>query len=240
MKLKWMSTVLACMALAGTCWADEAEVARGLSTVVPDIKLSDIRKTPIQDLYEVRVGPRVVYVTGDGRFVIQGEVLDLVARKNLTQPALSQARLSAANALGEDQMIVFRAKNPIHTITVFSDIDCGYCRKLHSEMEQYLKAGITVRYLFYPRSGVDTPSYDKAVSVWCAEDRNDALTRAKLKNEVTPKTCDNPVKRHMALGEALGVNGTPAIMTDAGAMLPGYVPAANLQAYFAEQDAQQE
>lgn len=217
--------------------ADEAQVAKGLSVVIPGVTPEQIRKTPIEGLYEVTVGPRVIYVTADGRYVIQGELLDLVDRVNLTEPAVKRARLTALEELGLDNMIVFPAKQPTHWITVFSDIDCTYCRRMHADIDQYLNVGITVRYVFYPRSGVDTPSYDKAVSVWCAKDRKDALTRAKLKNEITPKTCDNPVRRHMALGEAFGVNGTPAIVTDLGTMVPGYVPAQQLQAYFKQQEA---
>lgn len=238
MKFKSIWLILIGLLVCPLSWADKSDVARGLSVVVPNIKLEDIRETPVEGLYEVTVGPRIIYTTGDGRYVFQGQLLDLVGRQNLTEPALNRARIGAIEAMGEQRMIVFPAKKPTHTITVFSDIDCAYCRKMHSEIRQYHAAGISVRYLLFPRTGVDSPSYDKAVSVWCAKDRNEALTRAKLKDEVMPKTCDNPVQQHMALGQAFGVNGTPAIVTDAGAVLPGYIPAQNLKAYFDELDAQ--
>lgn len=125
-------------------------------------------------------------------------------------------------------MIIFPAKNAKHTITIFTDIDCGYCRKLHSEVSRYTDAGITVRYLFFPRSGPNTESYFKAVSVWCADDRNQALTDAKLNNKVINKTCENPIDKHMQLAQAFGVNGTPAIIADDGTMVPGFVPAKEL------------
>ncbi|WP_306304412.1 thioredoxin fold domain-containing protein [Methylogaea oryzae] len=125
-------------------------------------------------------------------------------------------------------MIVFAAKQPKYVVSIFTDIDCGYCRKLHSEIEQYLAEGITVRYLFFPRAGRDSDSYRKAVSVWCAKDRNAALTRAKRDEKVESKECDNPVDEHMSLGIAMGANGTPMIVTEGGEIIPGYVNAKQL------------
>ena len=121
-------------------------------------------------------------------------------------------------------MIIFPASKPRHTLTVFTDIDCGYCRKLHSDIDKYNDEGITVRYLPFPRSGPDTPSYYKAVSVWCSDDRRAALTRAKAGQDVPNATCDNPVRASLALGHKLGVNGTPALILEDGHLLPGYVP----------------
>lgn len=111
---------------------------------------------------------------------------------------------------------------------VFTDIDCGYCRKLHSEMDQYLNEGIEVRYLFFPRAGLDSDSYNKAVAVWCAKDRNAALTKAKKGENIEMKQCENPVKAHMLLGEEFGASGTPMIVTDKGTIIPGYVNAMSL------------
>jgi thiol:disulfide interchange protein DsbC len=161
-------------------------------------------------------------------------MVDLVSREDLTEnsPRLAEARkkeakerVEAVNKIGEDQMIVFAPDGKAeHTITIFTDIDCGYCRKLHAEMDGYKAEGIRVRYLFFPRAGVDTPSYDKAVSVWCADDRQAALTDAKAGKSVPDKKCDNPVKQHMELGEKLGISGTPAIILGNGDIVPGYVP----------------
>jgi thiol:disulfide interchange protein DsbC len=125
----------------------------------------------------------------------------------------------------ESEMVIFGADDAKHTITVFTDIDCGYCRKLHREIDDYNKENIRVRYLFYPRAGVGSPSYDKAVSVWCADDRKQAMTDAKSGKTLESKSCDNPVKGHLVLGELMGVNGTPAIVLESGELLPGYVPA---------------
>lgn len=193
----------------------------------------------VPSLYEVLVGPNLVYVSEDGRYLIQGKIIDMVSRKDVTEPKIAKARISAIENVGTDKMITFAAKKPEHTVSVFTDIDCGYCRKLHSEIDQYLAEGISIRYLFYPRSGVDTPSYEKAVSVWCSDDRNDSLTKAKQGNDPEPKTCENPVQEHMALGAALGAKGTPMLVTETGSVFPGYLPAKRLKK-FLERDSNQE
>jgi len=222
--------VLVC---ATSVQADEAAVAKGLAKVIPEVTAKDVFKTPISGLYQVNAGARVFYASGDGRYIIQGELVDLVKRENLTANALKYARKTTLAKVDEKSMIIFPAKNAKHTVTIFSDIDCGYCRKLHAELSDYTDAGITVRYLFFPRSGVNTESYHKAVSVWCAADRNEALTDAKLNNKIDSKTCDNPIDAHMKLAKEFGVNGTPAIIADDGTMIPGFVPAAQLVEHMA-------
>jgi len=167
-------------------------------------------------------------VTNDGKYLIQGSLIEVKSRTDLSEVRRKAIRLDAVNAVGEDNMIIFPARKPRHTITVFTDIDCGYCRKLHKEVGQFNDKGITVRYLMFPRSGVNTPSYYKAVSVWCEDDRNAALTESKAGKTLPKADCDNPVKAHMELGKLLGVSGTPAIVLDDGELLPGYVPAVKM------------
>lgn len=187
-----------------------------------------ISPSPVPGLYEVVMGPHLFYVTEDGRYMVQGDVIDIAARENLSAPARAAAQGAAIDSIGEENMVVFSPEKPAHTITVFTDIDCGYCRKLHREMDQINAKGIKVRYLLYPRTGVDSPSYEKAVSVWCAKDRNQALTQAKAGATPEKATCDNPVKEHMAMGQMVGVRGTPTIVLEDGRILPGYVPADRL------------
>ena len=115
-----------------------------------------------------------------------------------------------------------------HTVTVFTDIDCGYCRKMHSQMAAYNKEGIKIRYLMFPREGVNSDSFNKAVAVWCADDRQDAMTKAKRGEEIARKTCDNPVEAQFELGQKLGVRGTPSMILEDGEMIPGYVPPTQL------------
>jgi thiol:disulfide interchange protein DsbC len=207
---------------------DYASLKAGLAKLLPDMKPDSIAPSPVPGLYEVAYGPQIFYATLDGKYLMHGSLIDVAHGNDLTEDKRSAGRLKAIDNLGEDRMIVFAPKNYTHTINVFTDIDCGYCRKLHSEIDQYEKLGIRVRYMLYPRTGVDSPSYDKAVSVWCAKDHNDALTRAKNNQTVEQKTCENPVKEHMALGDLVGVRGTPTIVTDSGEVMPGYVAASRL------------
>jgi len=209
-------------------FGDESSVVAGLSKVIPNITKEKVSKTPVAGLYQVLVGARVIYASEDGRYIVQGEMVDLVSRVNLTDNALKIARKRELAQIDEETMIIFPAKNEKHKITIFSDIDCGYCRKLHSHISTYTDAGMTVRYLFFPRSGPNTESYFKAVSVWCAKDRNKALTDAKLNDKVVNKTCENPVDEHMRIAQVFGVTGTPAIIADDGTMVPGFVPAKDL------------
>jgi len=218
--------------------ADEAaNIRSALAKVLPDYKPTSVQPTPVDGLYQVEIGPQVMFVTGDGRFLIDGAIVDLKTREDITETARSAARLRAINAVGEDNMVLFDAPISKHTVTVFTDIDCGYCRKLHQQVDAYADEGISVHYLFYPRTGLDTPSYDKAVSVWCADDRQKALTEAKNGEELPAGKCANPVKQHMELGELMGIRGTPAIVLDNGQMIPGYVEPKKLAALL-EKEAQ--
>ncbi len=214
--------------LGGMAQADTKAVEDALKQALPTIKPDAINPSPIKGIYEVVVGARLFYVSEDGRYLMQGSMVDLKSREDLTEKKLSEARLGALQKLGTEQMIVFKPKILKHIAYVFTDIDCGYCRKLHSEIDQYLGEGIEIRYLFFPRAGKDSDSYHKAVTVWCAKDRNAALTKAKNGENLARKHCDNPIDEHMALATAMGTNGTPMIVTEKGAILPGYVPAAQL------------
>ncbi len=204
--------------------ADEAAIRKALGSIEPDI----IAPAPIAGLYEVVVGPRVVYVSADGRYMLQGELIDVQNRKSLTEPRRREAIRALLDSVSEDDMIIFKPEKVKHVITVFTDIDCGYCRKLHGEMDEYLAEGIEVRYMMFPRAGVGSGSYKKAVAVFCSEDRNAALTNAKNGKALDMKSCDNPVDKHMDLVRQLGARGTPFIVLEDGRTQPGYVPAKQL------------
>ncbi len=188
--------------------------------LVPD----KISVTVIPGVYEVVYGASIIYMSQDGRYLIKGEMIDMLSGTNLTKTALNSSRQSVIKNLPEDSMVIYPAKNEKHVLTVFTDINCGYCRKLHSGMDRMNQLGITVRYLFYPRTGLNTPSYEKAVSVWCSDDRNKALTLAKQGRPIPHKTCDNPVSKHFQLGNEMGIRGTPALIFADGTLLPGYLP----------------
>ena len=208
--------------------ADEAAIRQAMAKSMPAMKIDSVTPSEIKGLYEVIVGANIFYVSEDGKYLLQGRLVDVAARKDLTEGKLSGTRKKAIEKIGQDNMIVFKAKIPKYTVSVFTDIDCGYCRKLHSEIDQYLAQGITIQYLFFPRAGKGSDSYNKAVSVWCAKDRNAAFTNAKKGNTPEAKTCDNPVDEHMQLGADFDVKGTPMIVTEKGNIYPGYLPAKEL------------
>ena len=211
-----------------TANADEEAIRKALSQAMPNTKVETIKPSVIKGLYEAAIGANIYYVSEDGKYLIQGRLVDIAARKDLTEEKLNGTRKLAIESMGKENMIIFKAKIPKYTVTIFTDIDCGYCRKLHSELDQYTAQGITIQYLFYPRAGKGSDSYNKAVSVWCADDRNAELTAAKKDKSIPVKTCDNPIDKHMKLAEEFDVKGTPMIVTEKGNILPGYLPAKQL------------
>jgi thiol:disulfide interchange protein DsbC len=233
-----ITRILTAAVLLGACASvtagPEDAIRSALQQVVPDIEIDSISKAPVNGLYEVMVGSQLMYVTEDGRYFIDGRIVDLKTREDLTEPRLSKARKKLVDSVGEAEMVIFEAEGDTkHTVTVFTDIECGYCRKLHSQIADYGKQGIRVRYLFYPRAGKGSPAYQEAVSVWCAGNSNDrriAMTDAKAGKTIASKTCANPVDQHMQVGEQLALRGTPAIVTEGGDMIPGYVEPKRLAA----------
>lgn len=233
MKTIIISLLGALAILAGSAgFADQAADEAAIRETLRDFKPDSITATPVAGVYEVTIGPHVVYVTGDGRYMFQGELIDVVKRESLTEPRRRQMVEALIDSVSESDMIVYEPDKPKHTITVFTDIDCGYCRKLHNEIQDYLDAGIRVRYMFFPRAGAGSPSWKKAEAVWCAKDRRAALTAAKNNKPIDMKTCDNPIAEHMKLVEQLGARGTPFIVLEDGQTQPGYVPAARLAQLF--------
>lgn len=210
--------------------ADEAVLRAAMKAVAPDSEITHIGDSPIAGFKEVALGARIVYLSDDGKRLIQGALFDIPSRENLTQLSEAVLRKDLLADIGVDRRIVFAADKPRHTVTVFTDIDCGYCRKLHEQIADYNRLGITIEYLFYPRTGLSGESFDKAVSVWCAPDRRKAMTAAKA-GEILPKgTCTNPVTRDFELGRRIGLEGTPAIYAVNGEQLGGYVEPADMLA----------
>ena len=214
----------------GSClvFADENAVRQTLRNAMPSANPESIRPSEVKGLYEIVMGANIFYMSDDGKYLLQGRLVDIEAKKDLTEEKMAGVRKTALDNLGQDQMIVFKPEHSRFKVSVFTDIDCGYCRKLHSEIDQYMAEGITIQYLFFPRAGKGSESYKKAVSVWCSEDRNAALTAAKKGNKPEEKTCTNPVDTHMKLGAEFEARGTPMIVTEKGTIYPGYLPAKQL------------
>ncbi len=191
-----------------------------------------ILAAPLPGYVEVIFGSEIYYISNNANHLISGEVYDLLSLENLTEQRRAVGRQKAMATVPEASMIVYKAKEEKHVLNVFTDIDCVYCRKLHQEMAQINALGITVRYLAYPRAGLGSPSYDKAVSVWCNADPNVAMDNAKGSGSIEAMKCDAPVAAHMQLARELGVNSTPSLILDNGRMQPGYAPAEQLLALF--------
>ena len=206
-----------------------ADVRARVVAKLPGAQASDVAVSPIPGLYEVTMGGLIAYVSSDGKYLLSGNVYDLDTQVNLTASRRNSARAKALAAASESNMIVFGPANAKMTVTVFTDIDCGYCRKFHSQIADVNKAGVRVRYMFFPRTGPATESWTKAEQVWCAADRRDALTRAKKGDTFKGKSCgDAAVKSQYELGSDLGVEGTPAIFTQQGDYIGGYLAPAEL------------
>jgi thiol:disulfide interchange protein DsbC len=212
--------------------AAKADPRAAIVKKIDGIKLEDVRISPVTGVYEVTHGADISYISGDGRYAILGDLVDLDSDVNLSENRRRGIRARIIETVPESEMVVYSPKDPKYTITVFTDIDCGYCRRLHSQIAEYNKLGIRVRYMFFPRSGPDTESWHKAEAVWCASNRTDALTRAKNgENIKSPKCPTDIVKRDYELGNKLNVTGTPAIFLASGEMLPGYAPPNELAHY---------
>ncbi len=208
--------------------SDEEKLRNALKVILPDVEVTSVSPSPVNGLYEIMLGPEVVYMTADGRYVMRGDLLDLKQRRNLSEEKRAQGRINVLNSMALDDMIEFAPMDTKYTVYVFTDVDCTYCRKLHREMSVLNANGIAVRYLAFPRAGIGSSTYKKMVSVWCADDRNKALTDAKAGRAIETKSCEAPVKEQYELGQLMGVRGTPAIVLETGQELPGYVPAKEL------------
>jgi thiol:disulfide interchange protein DsbC len=226
-RILWLGILGACASVASS--ADQPaqavdpriELAKKIPGTTPD----ELHASPIPGMWEVVRGTDIAYVTSDGKYAISGDLYDLAKNENLTEVLRKDVRMKLLASVPESDMLIFSPRDPKYTVTVFTDVDCAYCRKLHSQIAEYNRLGVRVRYMFYPRSGPNTESWTKAEQVWCSTNRNDALTRAKLGEELkSPKSCGNsPVGRDYAMGQQFDIRGTPAIVMNNGEMLGGYM-----------------
>jgi thiol:disulfide interchange protein DsbC len=209
----------------------EKTVRAAIESFGPKVHIESVTPSPVPGFYRVIASGQMVYVTADGKYMLNGDLVDLGARNNRSERAWARFRKDELAKVPAAQRIVFAPPHPKYTVTVFSDVNCGYCRMFHSHIKQFNDEGIAVEYLAWPREGVTTtagnptPTYTEMVSVWCAADRKSAFTAAKQGKAPKAATCDNPVQAEFELGERLGVNGTPAIFTADGRQLGGYVTA---------------
>jgi len=205
---------------------DIDQLKAALAKTFPDTDFSGLRLTPsaIPSLYEVDLGGQIFYVSADGKHLLVGDMIEINTHANLTERRRERVVLKLFDEVGDQNMILMGPDNPKRTITVFTDVDCQYCAKLHLDVPELTKHGVKVRYLLYPRNGLESETYKRSVAVWCAADRVKAVGIAKAGGKVEMKTCNNPVSRIYSLGVRLGISGTPTIFLDNGKRVPGYVP----------------
>jgi thiol:disulfide interchange protein DsbC len=192
----------------------------------PGLSPDLVSASPVAGVYEVIIGAKLLYITEDARYLLDARIIDLNRKADISTPRINAVHLLALRRLGTDRMIRFDPPKDKtrYTVTVFTDLDCPYCRKMHAQIAEYNALGIAIHYLLYPRAGLNSPSYHKAVSVWCSDDRKAALTKAKTGAVIPAKTCDNPVVKHMALGEQMGIRGTPSVVFPNGEVVMSYIP----------------
>ena len=226
---------LLALLLSGAVWPaiaddDAADLRDHLASEYPDFPVDSIETTPLDGIYEVVSGADVMYISADGRYMLRGEMLDLVESRNLTADVQSRLRHSRVAELGEDNMVVYEpADGEVnHVVTVFTDTTCGYCRQLHEEMLDAIdEDGIKLRYLMFPRAGVTSAAADTLRAIWCADDPQAAMTAAKRGEDVPahPEACDPPVASQFEAARAIGVSGTPYLLLgDDGPTFAGYRP----------------
>ncbi|MFI4980411.1 MAG: thioredoxin fold domain-containing protein [Nevskiales bacterium] len=226
----------------GAFAADEpsADAVKDKIAKLLGIDRSQVRPAPVSGWYEVQHDHDFGYVSTDGKYLLQGDLVNIDTGERITENRRRADRLAALNKLGSDNMIEFAPQPPIaakYTVTVFTDLDCPYCRKLHSQIDQYNAKGIAVRYVFFPRHGIGSPTYFQAISVWCSSNRQQALTQAKLGNNTPAKKCENPVDQEYKLAVDLAITGTPGIILPDGTLYGGYAPPDELAAILAKSDA---
>ncbi len=220
-----------------------------LEKKLPGIDVGSIEPSPKEGILQVFYNGQIMYVSDDVRFIFTGNLLGLSGENpvNLTEEAmyLKAAELAPERAkiigdIDDKDMVVFKAKDEKYKLTVFTDVDCAYCRKLHKEVPQLNAKGVTVRYLAFPRAGIGSSAYDKLVSVWCADDRQLAMNNAKLRRQFSPKSCKNPVASHYQLTRDFGLSGTPALILSDGELISGYVPHNELLKHLESKSAQKQ
>jgi thiol:disulfide interchange protein DsbC len=217
--------------------AVNADPRVAIAAKMAGVKPEDLHATPVPGVYELLRGGDAAYVSSDGRYAIIGDMYETGTNNDLTENRRRDLRLKMLAGIPEAQMVVFGPDNPKHTITVFTDMDCAYCRKLHSQISDYNKLGIRVRYIAYPRTGPNTSSWSKAEQVWCSADRKTALTEAKLGKTLPTKICaNNPVAKEYQLGQDFNLQGTPTLILGNGEMVAGYMAPNDLLAQLKDVD----
>ncbi len=211
--------------------AELEQVRQKVNAMFKVIDPKDVNPSPVDGWYTIHRGSVVAYVSASGRYLLQGDLIDLDQNVNLSEAVRNNSRRDLMSAIPDDEVIAFSPADVKYSVSIFTDVDCTYCRRLHSQIDQYLALGIEIRYLMYPRNGPTSPAWATAQEVWCSSDRNGALTAAKADRTFASAECDaSIVDHHYQLGQEVGLSGTPAIVLDDGTLISGYLPPDQLKA----------
>ena len=219
------ASVLFSQALAGEVSEDLQQVREKVAEMFDSIEPEHVNVSPVDGWYTIQKGSIVAYITKDGSYLLQGDLIDLDNDINLTEASRSESRRDLMASVTSDRAITFSPTETKYSVSVFTDVECTYCRRLHSQIDEYLAHGIEVRYLLYPRNGPASRSWNTSEEVWCARDRQNALTMAKLDRKFETSNCDaSIIQDNYLMGKAIGLSGTPAIVLDNGTLIGGYLP----------------
>ena len=226
--MKVFNFIFILIAFSVFVFSDKELISAKLENILPaDAVIESIEPSVFDGIYKVYYGDlQPIYVSQDGNFFIYGDMYQINSNRiiNITNEETKSRRVDLLSSIPSNELIIFKSKNEISAITVFTDVDCGYCRKLHSQISEYNKVGITVKYAAFPRSGIGTQTFTRMVGAWCADDPKKVITDLKNDKKLNLDFCDDqPIAKHYVIGQKLGISGTPAIITPDGELIPGYV-----------------
>lgn len=226
-KFSYLAVMAAFLSTGLSAQALLPEVNKAFSEVGLNVKA--VADSTVPGMLQVQTDKGLFFMSENKQYLFEGNIYDLKNKKLVNEDILKDIRKAGVKDF-DNSVIEFKADNEKYVVHVFTDTSCGYCRKLHNEMADLNKAGITVRYLAFPRGGVQSATYDELQSIWCAKDAKQALTDAKNGKAVQQASCQNKVAQQYELGQSFGITGTPALILPDGRLIPGYQPAAALVA----------
>lgn len=225
-----MTILLLCALASASADPDHAAVRKTLRALAPDASVESLRALPDSQLIEAVVDGNVVYVSVDGRYLVNGAVFDAHSGTDVAEARRSELRRELIAEVKRDERMLYAPEHTTHRVTVFTDIDCGYCRRLHEQIPAYNALGIAIDYRFLPRAGIGSKSHQKAAFAWCSDDPRGALDAAMAGHEATGPRCEDPIAEDFELARRLRLNGTPMLVTEKGELIPTYLPPEQLAA----------
>ena len=228
-----MKKILICLCFCSSLFSQDLILLKEkINKILPEgVNVREITYSQERDIFIVDIGDiQPIYVLPNTEYIILGDIFSLKGDKpeSETEKDKGKLRLKILADLNQESFIKFKSNNEKAVLTVFTDVECTYCRKFHSEIDEYLANGVSINYLAFPRTGIDSSSYEKMVAAWCSNKKKESITNLKNDIDIEMNSCENPVENHFEIGRRIGVTGTPAIITQTGLLLPGYIPANEL------------